>query len=356
VINLETRTVRTVTLPNDDTDGYSWHHVKQRYHGEFFGQSVILGGKHAYFLTSGYHGCLYSINRQTLEAKRVKLPLPKVIGLSPCARGDELYVSIAQEWDKAEDQAGPNGATAVVAIEGAEIKETLVSNMRKPPQTPLDDPITRIKMIHVGNNKLFLLSPPGAAYIGSSSYGAARGWEGGEWQKLSNKELREACKRHDESCAKRFFGHRQVSIGKNKAYFTEDWEKCGVPAAIVIVNDQISQLNFTADWLKRPSMAGKIRLIPVSAAPLAGNVQMDRQMHFAKYALDRPGGRGAESVYLSANAIIQSALYDVSVFCKWREEFLVFLTYNHVGTCAMPAIWTASGKEIQRLAQTPENR
>ena len=165
VIGLADRSVRTVTLP---IDGSEKSGTQMRYSGRLWFSSVILGSEHAYFLAAHNPASLYAIDRQTLEVKRVKLPLPEVIAMSPCTHGDTLYVSIFKKPVTAD---GSKGSNVVVAVEGGEITETVVSNMRKPPQTPLDNPVTLVDAINPEEKRLVLISnslPGGELFFLSS--------------------------------------------------------------------------------------------------------------------------------------------------------------------------------------------
>jgi hypothetical protein len=271
--------------------------------------------------------------------------MPHVIAMSARARGDRLYVSIG-EGKINEANKGRSAASAVIAIEGSEIKETIVSNQRKPPQTPLDDPLTWVDLIAVNDAEMVLISNKTKGYMDPESYqGASYDWGREVWKKHSTQELDQARKQIQEEFTNRFRGDRHVLLDKKPAYFAEDLTRGSIPASLLMVDDPF-RANYDADWLKNRVMSGEVRQIPVSANPLDGEAQMDRPM----YLLDQKNPQDATR---SATQMIQAAAYDASVCCKWRDQFLVFLTYRGV---AMPVIWSASESEIQKLAKAPEAR
>ncbi len=346
VIRLTDRSVRSIELPRGEDPEREGPAPTQTEASDTIGlRPVLLGEQHAYYLKSVSPGILYAIDRRTLQLSQVRLPLPNVIAMAYRTRGDTLYLSVA---DQTEPLVGRErfGATAVIAVSGAQVSETVVSNQRKPPQMPLDQPDTWVDLIQVADERLVLVSHRDAGYIHPESLkGAARPWQGGDWTSLQAAGIDKVRESWQVAYNGLFRSQRNFSIGPQKVFLTEDPYDGQVPAAIVVARDLAAVIGFRASWALQPTHAGQFRLLPVAAAPLA-DPQMDRRM----FTLDIPKAERTDPAVryrtMSANEVLRAKEFNVRVFGKWQDQYLVFLAGQ--GKIPMPAIWTLPAAEFEQ--------
>jgi ankyrin repeat protein len=346
VIQLRDRTVRTIELPKEEDLDEKWARPSQTAPIDpSIVRPVLLGEKHAYFLKSPRPGRLYAIDRQTLEVSSVELPLPNVIAMSYRTRGDTLYLSVANQWQPMLGE-GRFDATAVIAVTGKTITETLVSNQRKPAQMPLDQPDTWVDLIQVADHRLVLISNKDASYIHTESLkAAARAWNANTWTNVPAGELNKVRGYWNAGYTERFLTHRNLTVDNNKVFITEDPYDGEVPAAIALVKDANAAMDFRASWLTQPSKAGKFRKIPVVAKPVE-DPQMSRKMFALRIPPEERKSSGERYRTATANDVLKEGGYNVRVLGKWQDQYLVFLAGET--TVSMPAIWTMSEAEFRQ--------
>jgi len=347
VIQLGDRTVKTIELPREEELDSEVHRPTAMPPAEpAIIRPVLLGEKHAYFFKRlSSPSRLYAIDRQTLNVSAVNLPLPIVNAMSCRTRGDTLYLAMANKWKLLEDE-GRLDATAVIAVEGPNITETVISNQRKPAQTPLDKPDTWVDLIHVSDQRLVLLASHQGGYINpESTRGAARSWNSNTWTELSVRERDETYEEWLTANYEIFLPDRNLTVDSNKVFITEDPFDGEIDAAIALVNDAAAARDFRSSWVNQPSGTRKVRLVPVTAAPIE-DPQMNRKMFTFRVPPEERKSPGERYRTATANEILKEGHYNVHILGKWRDQYLVFLLGEK--TVPMPAIWTMSEAEFRQ--------
>ena len=156
---------------------------------------------------------LFAIHRKTFQLKEIPLVLPSISAITWNAVDNTIYASLSR------NNAVSGNLNSVIAIKGGEITETLVSNRRVPPLSPLDSPDVSVTLLlsSPGNLRVFSASDqsfmePGR--VKTINYDPkAKKWEAlpAGWGKRPRREHLKWVKAHQKERKKAFFTDKWLS-------------------------------------------------------------------------------------------------------------------------------------------------
>lgn len=348
VVSTDSHEIKTILLPRATKEHRGEEYLQHRggIPTDIDNIRVKFGKQYAYYTPDSEH--LFSINRETHEVKEIKLPYPQIEAVSDNVVNDTFYVYVQSGYGQRPI------ARQLVKVVDDQIEEVVVSNMRKPALTPMDQPDYVITNITVSNKSLNcygrLDKKSGRQYFGYS-----KEVDSDSWKALSEyASHRENERAYSEI---KLQGLHPCRIhGKDIRWipFEKTLNAC---VSNRITNGHMKNVNksLPGDTINSSHLK-QFKVIP---SPYQ-HPMLDKMLTLKKAIpngdttgmtnLATPGYiREIFGVWLSSNDLIREQLYKPTIIASSSDSYFVTLTSDgdsRVSNATIPAIWVIPKADI----------
>lgn len=315
--------------------------------------TLIEGDKYVYYsarrLNSTGHR-LFAITKKQHEFTEIKLPMDYILAVSDNAIGDHIYVSVS---DAPHYENVGKALNQVLLINGTRIENVVISDQRKPAQSPLDEPLIQVTRIRYRSDHVSFHSMVGRGTIEDEDRSLAiYKFKEDKWKLIPKTAIiyvSEELNKEDKKVSREFC---KIETRFGPAYLVNLFH-CAFRSFSISLEDmpqargKMPKLESTSGKYTKILVSAEMVNHPIFEVPITPYSTLRYADESTPVTVNRvPYGKKAW--WFTPNKIMAKGYYQVVYIGTWKDKVLLGMKSESRG---LPAIWVVDKKDVSQAIE-----